>query len=94
MLGEIKFVQGQYKESVSVFERVLNINPNYTRARMWNVAALAHAGFRDRADWEAAELLVLSPNFTLTRLEFAFPFQDPRKLDKLLSGLKMAGLPD
>jgi len=94
VLGEIRFVLGQYKESVSIFERVLNINPNYTRARMWNVAALAHAGFRDRADWEAIELLILNPNFTLTRLEFAFPFQDPRELDKLLSGLKMAVLPD
>jgi TolB-like protein/DNA-binding winged helix-turn-helix (wHTH) protein/Tfp pilus assembly protein PilF len=94
VLGEIRFAQGQYAESVSLFERVLDINPNYTRARMWIAAALAHAGSRDRADWEATELLVLSPDFTLTRLEFAFPFKDPLKLDVLLDGLRKAGLTD
>jgi len=94
VLGEIRFAQGQYAESVSLFERVLDINPNYTRARMWVAAALAHAGFRDRAEWEATELLVLSPDFALTRLEFAFPFKDPLKLDALLDGLRKAGLTD
>ena len=94
VLGEIRFAQGQYGESVSVFDRVLDINPNYTRARMWIAAALAHAGDRDRAEWEATELLVLNPNFSLTRLEFAFPFKDPRKLETILDGLRKAGLPD
>jgi TolB-like protein/DNA-binding winged helix-turn-helix (wHTH) protein/Tfp pilus assembly protein PilF len=94
VLGEIRFTQSRYDESVSIFERVLDINPNYTRARMWIAAALAHAGSRDRAEWEATELLVLSPDFTLTRLEFAFPFKDPLKLDALLDGLRKAGLRD
>ncbi len=94
VLGEIRFAQGQYDQSVSLFERVLSINPNYTRARMWIAAAYAHAGSKDRAEWEAMELMVLSPDFTLTRLEFAFPFKDPRKLDALLDGLRKAGLTD
>ena len=94
VLGEIRFAQGRYDKSIFLFERVLDINPNYTRARMWIAAALAHAGSRYRAEWEATELLVLSPDFTLTRLEFAFPFKDPRKLDALLDGLRKAGLTD
>ena len=44
ILGEIRFVQGRYGESASTFQRVLDVNPDYTRARMWLVAALAHAG--------------------------------------------------
>jgi len=94
ILGEIRFVQNKYDESASTFQRVLDINPNYTRARMWIAAALAHAGARDRAEWEATELLVLNPDLTLARLEFAFPFSDPRELDALLAGLRVAGLPD
>lgn len=94
VLGEIRFVQGQYRESVSVFEKVLDINPNYMRARMWIAAALAHSGSRERSEWETTELMVLNPNFSLSRLGFAFPFKDPRMLETLLDGLRKAGLPD
>jgi adenylate cyclase len=94
VLGEIRFVQGLYGESVSIFERVLDINPNYTRARMWIAAALAHAGAMDRAEWEAIELMVLNPNFSLEWLEFAFPFKDLRELEVLMEGLRKAGLSD
>lgn len=94
VLGEIRFVQHRYADAASVFEAVLNINPNYMRARMWMVTALAQAGATDRAEWEAIELMVLSPEFTLKRLEFAFPFKDPRVLDSLLDGMKKAGVPD
>jgi adenylate cyclase len=94
ILGEIRFVQGFYGESASLFERVLDINPNYTRARMWIVAAFAHTGAIGRAEWEAIELIVLNPHFSLKHLEFAFPFKDPRQLDVLMEGLRKAGLPD
>lgn len=94
VLGEIRFVQRRYTESAAVFEQVLDINPNYMRARMWLAAALAENGARGRAEWEAIELMVLSPDFALERLEFAFPFKDPRQLDNLMDGLRKAGLPD
>ena len=94
VLGEIRFAQGRYNESVSVFESVLDINPNYTRARMWIAAALAHAGAGERAEWETIELMVLNPNVSLSRLGFAFPFKDERVLESLLEGLKKAGLPE
>ncbi|MEN8177483.1 MAG: tetratricopeptide repeat protein [Pseudomonadota bacterium] len=94
VLGEIRFVQGQYNESVSLFNRVLDINPNYMRARMWIAAVLAQIDEGDRAEWEAAELMVMSPGFSISRLEFSFPFKDPRVLESLLEGLRKAGLPD
>lgn len=94
ILGEIRFTQGRYEESASTFQRVLDINPGYSRARMWSTAALALAGLGDRAEWEAAELLATSPDFALERLAFAFPFKDLRALDSILDGLKKAGLPD
>ena len=94
VLGEIRFVQRRYAESASLFTRVLSINPDYMRARLWNAAALALTGTLDAAAWEVTELMVSNPGFSLARLEFAFPFKDPRVLDALLDGLKMAGLPD
>lgn len=92
VLGEIQFVQKQYDKATSTFRRVLDINPAYMRARMWLVASLALAGDVDGASWEVSELLVLEPDFDLDRLEFAFPFKDPRELSTLLHGLELAGL--
>jgi len=94
ILGEIQFTQGKFGESASTFERVLGINPGYSRARMWNAAALAAAGRIDSAEWEVDELLVLNPGLTLTRLAFAFPFSDPSELDRVQTALRNAGLPD
>ncbi len=93
VLGEIQFVQGRYGESAATFQRVLSINPEYDRARMWLAAALAHAGDTEGAEWEAAELQVARPDFSLGRLAYAFPFKDARKLEWLAHGLRKAGLP-
>jgi TolB-like protein/DNA-binding winged helix-turn-helix (wHTH) protein/Tfp pilus assembly protein PilF len=94
ILGEIQFSQGRFRESSDTFQRVLDNNPGYTRARMWNAAALSSAGLADQAQWEADELLIANPGFSLARLEFAFPFKDPRALEELLEALRKAGLPD
>lgn len=94
ILGEIRLTQARHGESSSTFQEVLNVNPDHTRARMWNVAALALGGAVDLAEWEVAELLVANPGLTLTRLEFAFPFKDPRVVEQLLDALRRAGVPD
>ncbi|MGB5835078.1 MAG: winged helix-turn-helix domain-containing protein [Thiohalocapsa sp.] len=94
ILGEIQFAQRKYPESASTFQRVLQINPGYARARMWNAAALARAGLIDGAEWEIDELLISNPKLRLERLEFAFPFSESDTLDRLRQALRMAGLPD
>ena len=58
VLGEIRFAQRRYGESVSLFERVLEINPNHMRARMWIAVALALTDDRERSEWETIELMV------------------------------------
>ena len=93
ILGEIYFAQARYKDSANTFQNVLNINPAYLRARLWNAAALVRAGSRDLAEWEIDEALVASPQLALTRLAFAFPFKDPRLQDAVLGALRYAGLP-
>lgn len=93
ILGEIHFVQGKYEESASTFQRVLGINPGYSRARMWKAAALVQAASTDEARWEVAELVVASPHLAVNRLEFAFPLKNPRVLETVLESLRIAGLP-
>lgn len=92
ILGEIYFVQGRYDDSASTFRQVLDINPDYLRARLWSAAALVRAGSRELAAWEIDEALIASPDLTLARLAFAFPFKDPRAEQVALSALRTAGL--
>ena len=92
--GEIQFLQGRYEDSIATFRRVLDVNPGYVRARIWNAAALARSGRGEQARWEAVELLVASPDLSLARLGFAFPFKDPRALDSVLDALRTAGVPE
>jgi TolB-like protein/DNA-binding winged helix-turn-helix (wHTH) protein/Tfp pilus assembly protein PilF len=94
ILGEIQFTQGRYRESASTFQEVLNVNPAYSRARMWNAAALVGAEQVERAEWEIDELLISSPQVTLASLAFAFPYRDSAILDRVLTGLRSAGLPE
>jgi len=94
ILGEIYFAQGRYKDSVSTFQNVLDINPVYLRARLWNAAALVRAGSSDMAEWEIDEVLVASPQMALARLVSAFPFKDLRLEETVLSALRHANLPD
>ena len=94
ILGEIYFAQGRYDDSANTFQNVLEINPVYLRARLWNAAALVRAGSLDLAEWEIDEALVASPHLALSRLAFAFPFKDPRLQETVLSALRYASLPD
>jgi tetratricopeptide (TPR) repeat protein len=93
ILGEIYFAQDRYEDSSATFQSVLEINPGYLRARLWSAAALGRAGLKEQAEWEVAEVLVASPNLTLARLAFSFPFRNPRTLEATLSALRAAGMP-
>lgn len=94
ILGEIYFAQRRYQDSASTFERVLEINPAYLRARLWNAAALVRAGSIELAEWEIVEALVASPHLAISRLAFAFPFRDARTRETALHALRDAGVPD
>jgi TolB-like protein/DNA-binding winged helix-turn-helix (wHTH) protein/Tfp pilus assembly protein PilF len=94
ILGEILFAQERYEDSASTFQSVLKINPAYLRARLWSTAALMRAGLVDDAEWEIGEALVASPNLSIARLAFAFPFKSRRTLEISLRSLRDAGLPD
>ena len=57
-------------------------------------AARGRTGWKERAEWEVAEVWVASPSLTLARLAFSFPFRNPRTLEATLGALRAAGVPD
>ena len=69
--------------------------PNFLRVAVASDQDLENRLIRVRCDAvdPAGELLVASPDLTLNRLEFAFPFKSRNVLDTVRESLKKAGLP-
>lgn len=46
------------------------------------------------AQWEAEEILNLDPSYSVARVEQALPIRDPEYLERFLSDLRRACLPE
>lgn len=92
ILGEIHYMKGEYTDAIAAFERALEINPLHMRARMWLAATLSHIGQLEEAQWQVIELMMLSPDLSLARLDYAFPFSDPQVRARLMQDLHQAGI--
>jgi adenylate cyclase len=94
LLGVAHFAKGQLTETVSMIERALKHNPKLPRITPILLASLAHLGQEMQAKAEL-EKLKKSGNFDLNfrSIMFNFPFQDAEVLDRLVVGLREAGLP-
>jgi adenylate cyclase len=93
-LGQAYFVLHRYDEAIAAFRRGLAQHPNSERLRIWLAAAYAQAGKIGEAEWQAEQLLIDDPEFTVGRIERVFPFSDPKDLEHFLDGLRKAGLSD
>ncbi|MCP5373135.1 MAG: adenylate/guanylate cyclase domain-containing protein [Hyphomicrobiales bacterium] len=91
-LGMTHFLLGRYGEAIAEFRQVLERNPENTQTRLWLTSALAHAGLHEEARWEADELLVLDPAFSLDAVERYQPFKNANDLNRFIAGLRKAGL--
>ena len=91
-LGQAYFVLHRYDEAIEAFKQGLASNPSAERLHIWLAAAYAQSGNIEDAEWEIEEVLMANPDFSLAKLERAFPFSDPADLDHLLQGLYKAGL--
>jgi TolB-like protein/DNA-binding winged helix-turn-helix (wHTH) protein/Tfp pilus assembly protein PilF len=91
-LGQAYFILRRYDEAIAAFQQGLATNPAAERLHVWLAAAYAQYGEIDEAEWEADQVLTLNPEFSIQRLQQAFPFRDPADREHFLGGLRKAGL--
>jgi TolB-like protein len=88
------FVGRRFDEAAQAARRSIATTPEATSPRRFLVAALWHAGERDAARLECAELLRRQPNASLSRSRSLQVFRVPAVTEMLIEGLRGAGLPE
>jgi tetratricopeptide (TPR) repeat protein len=74
--------------------RAFDANPNFAPTHRVLAAALAHAGRVDEARQVAEHLLSVSPQDSVSRFAGYSVFRYSGRLDLILDGLRMAGVPE
>jgi tetratricopeptide (TPR) repeat protein len=91
-LGQAYFVLQHYDAAIDAFQQGLSSNPASERLRVWLAAAYAQSGNLESASWEAEQILGSNPDFSVARMEEAFPFKNPDDIRHFVDGLRLAGL--
>ena len=91
-LGMAYRLTGQYEEAVAALRRAIIRNPNYLPAHRELAVIYSELGQEQEAQAEGAEILRLSPNFSLEQVRQRMPFKNPAKVERYLAALGKAGL--
>ncbi|WP_193369405.1 winged helix-turn-helix domain-containing protein [Pelagibius marinus] len=90
-LGQAYFVLRDYDKAIEALLAGVESNPASERLHIWLAASYAQAGRMDDADWEAEQVRILNPDFSLAAITEAFPFKDPVDRDHFVAALRKAG---
>jgi adenylate cyclase len=91
-LGNAYRLTKRYDEAIATFKKILAVMPHNPTARLGLATAYAELGREEEARAEAAEVLQISPQFSLEALQQRLPYKDPAETDRQLVALRKAGL--
>jgi TolB-like protein/class 3 adenylate cyclase/predicted Zn-dependent protease len=94
ILGQANFLLRQTEEAIGQFEKSIESNPDFVIGHIMLASAYAHVGRIEDAEWEAEEILVLLPDFTLAAEREKAAYKNPAHLEYYLDGLRKAGIPE
>jgi Flp pilus assembly protein TadD len=85
-------VTEQYKHAIAPLKKAIAFSSNYLPAHVNLAICYAELGWEEEAQAEAAEILRLSPNFSVEMLRRMIPAEDPAIVERYLTALRKAGL--
>ncbi len=92
LLGWSYFLTGRYEEAIDTLKRAIAFNPNFLVAHLSLAGVYGELGREEEARAEAAEVLRLSPKFSLEAWGQRLPYKDPAVLERSLAAWRKAGL--
>lgn len=88
------FVLKRYTEAAEAYEKVVRRNPAFISGQRGLAASYAYLGRIEDAEWQADELLILEPEFSLKKVSQTALFKQPEDIEHFVEGLRLAGLPE
>jgi adenylate cyclase len=89
--GIALFQSGKYEEAIKSLNHLTTLYP-------WDyhylAAANAHLGFDERARAYVQKILSTHPNYAISKIAILEPYKEPADLERLIDGLRKAGLPE
>jgi adenylate cyclase len=92
ILGFAYRLLGQYQEAVTAQKSALMRNPDFLSGHTQLAVLYSELGREEEARAEVAEMLRISPQFSLKAYRQKVPFKDPTALERYLAALRKAGL--
>jgi TolB-like protein/predicted Zn-dependent protease len=91
-LGHAYALTGRYEEAIATLRQFLSRTPNVLHAQLVLALAYSEAGRVEEARAAAAEVLRISPQFSLEVHRQRAPIKDPAVLERHIVALRKAGL--
>ena len=85
---------GRYEEAVGFATKAAHENSNFNPIFRVLAASYAQLGKMEDARKAVGRLLELDPRISIAHLRANLPYQDQTQFERLLDGLRMAGLPE
>jgi adenylate cyclase len=93
-IGAAHLAARHFEQAIEWFDRALHDQPRLVPAMRFKTVALAHLGRLDEARTELSRLLAVGPKLTIARYREYAHFQAPEFLELVVTGLRLAGLPE
>ena len=92
-LAQAHFQLGRYEEAIDLLKRRLIRKPDTDISRVLLAASYGHLGRAADARAEWAEAMRINPEYSLEHRRQVLPYKNPSDFDRLIEGLRKAGLP-
>jgi TolB-like protein/Tfp pilus assembly protein PilF len=93
-MAHIRMAEGRYEEALNWATRSQAINPGYDATHWMLIAANAYLGRMEEARKYLSALEKISPGVNLSRIRRGQRALDPHRIDVLIEGMRVAGLPE
>jgi len=85
---------GRYPEAAALLKRRILRNPDTDTSRVWLAAAYGQMGQFEEAREAWREALRVNPTYSLEHRRKVLPYKNPEDFEKVIDGLRKAGLPE
>jgi adenylate cyclase len=92
ILGQAYTLTRQYEEAITLLKRSLTRNPNQLAAYVFLAVSYSESSREEEAQAAVAEILRLSPDFSLDGYQQRVHYKDPAVFERFVPALRKAGL--